>query len=144
MTVLNLIDFLRNKKSFKKVFLNIDYMHYGLKTVDKEIDKIVLGINYTPKNPYITSDQLLTELEQFDEDLPIWIRLSKTIFKPANYIYIAKNNAIMEQYDFINEENVDNKIILVATREKDVEELNISYDYYFDLDDIDLGDDKID
>lgn len=113
----------------------------------------------------MSSDEIINELNRFiDEDLPVWLRAS-CMCKPANYIYVAKNNKtvvinnetimksdinvindINDKNDIDDEkkendinkkehENKKKKNTLVVTRSSE-EELNIAYDYYFRLDDL--------
>lgn len=49
MNISEVINFIKaQNKTFDKVFLNADYMHREIKSIHKEIDKVVLETNFSP------------------------------------------------------------------------------------------------
>jgi len=105
------------------VYLNINYMHRAIKSIQIINDKIILESNFSINKKFLLAEQVLDQLYSIRNlQLPIWLKISvhKSMFKPLNFINV-KQNKINLYFDFdpqididpiINENDINEKILM--------------------------------
>lgn len=103
------------------VYVNIDYMHRAIKSIQIKDDKIIIESNFTSGDKFISAEQILDQLHNIrNSKLPIWLKVSihRSMFKPLNFINVKKNKVNL-YFDFdpsididpiINDKNNDTDI----------------------------------
>lgn len=108
------------------IYLNINYMHRAIKSIQVINDKIILESNFSMDKKFLSAEQVLEKLYNIRNlQLPIWLKISihKNMFKPLNYINI-KQNKINLYFDFDPQIDIDPIIDENNINEDEIDEIN--------------------